>query len=93
MTHPLQHKLISPQYTSNWLASGDNLCVCVCTKDQTHFSISLFLQVLGMVDVDAELASCLLLSPLLVDGISADTHMQLCYTENTHTWEHTLFSL
>lgn len=46
---------------------------CVCT----HFSISLFLQVLGVEDEEEELGSCLLLSPLLVEGIST----------NTVTWE------
>lgn len=54
------------------------VCACVCSYFfVTYFSISLFLQVRGAQEEEEEderaPGSVLLLSPLLVEGISVDT--------------------
>lgn len=54
--------------------------MCICG---TYFSISLFLQVRGAQEEEEEdegvLESVLLLSPLLVEGISVNTHTQMTW--------------
>lgn len=64
------------------------MCVCVHYFWVTYFSISLFLQVRGAQeeedDDEGVLGSVLLLSPLLVEGISVDIHKSKMVNTHLH---------